>query len=119
MDAVKFIKTKARMTKKCGLDGGCYNCKFAECNNGKYLPCDDFLYNYPEEAVEIAEQWSKEHPVKTMLSEFLKNYPNSPKKADGTPEDICPHYLGYIKSDFDCEWGRNCEKCWNREIEQQ
>ena len=92
MDAVKFIKEMGRMCKKhltttvgtfeyecgdclflCEIDGSCYRGDLTE---------------FPEEAVEIVEQWSKEHPIKTYKDDFLEKFP------------------------------KDCELCWNMPIEE-
>ena len=63
------------------------------------------------------EQWSKEHPKKTRLQDFLEKYPNAPKISDGTPR-VCAAALGYrnfceIRSD-----DINCKNCWNHILEE-
>lgn len=110
-----FIE-KLRMTKrtKNGLcENKCSNCPLCSNNNGEGLPCPDFEMYYPEKAIEAVQRWSDEHPQKTFLTEFLKNYPNAPLDDDGTPKGICPRALGLMDID-DCD--DNCIKCWNQPI---
>lgn len=72
MDAVKFIKESKRLCKaqescdKCAvkIGGCCITDIFAE-------------ENLAEKTVAIVEQWSKDHPVKTRQSEFLKMFPHA------------------------------------------
>lgn len=111
-----FIE-KLRMTKRtknglCKIK--CSNCPLCSNNNGEGLSCPTFEIYYPEKAIEIVQKWSAEHPRKTYLSEFLKNYPNAQLKDDGTPVGICPHHLGLINKE-DCK-NRNCVECWNQPI---
>ena len=113
MDAVKFLKEKYRMTKKCRI--GCADCPLASENNTTGLRCGDLQGVYPEIAVSIAEKWSKEHPQETYLTQFLKHYPNALMDDDGTPE-VCVNELG-IKRDDGCTTC-NCIKCWNTPIEE-
>lgn len=118
-----YFAEKRRMTKKHKLNGGAYICKLncAECplnslNNGTTdnMSCSNFETCYPEKAISIVQKWSDEHPQKTYLSEFLKNYPNAPLDDDGTPKGVCPRALGLMDID-DCD--DNCIKCWNQPIE--
>ena len=112
-----FIE-KSRMTKRqknviCKLD--CSDCPLSSSNNGTGISCTNLEMSYPEKAIKIVQKWSDEHPQKTYLSEFLKNYPNAPLVHDGTPE-ICLRKLGLtdIKT---CRVG-GCVECWNQPIEE-
>lgn len=112
-----YFTEKLRMTKRtknglCKIK--CSNCPLCSNNNGEGLSCPTFEMYYPEKAIEVVQRWSDEHPRKTYLSEFLKNYPNAQLKDDGTPVGICPHHLGLINKE-DCK-NRNCVECWNQPI---
>ncbi len=117
-----YFAEKQRMTKKHKLNYGGYACKLncADCplshlNNGSgdTMLCSDFERIYPEKAIAIVQKWSDEHPQKTYLSEFLKNYPNAPLGDDGTP-DVCPDKLGLTDIKKPC-FG-DCVECWNQPI---
>lgn len=89
--AENYFAEKRRMTKEqqdgvCKLK--CSGCPLSSFNNGSsdMIPCFAFEKFYPEKAIEIVQKWSDEHPQKTYLSEFLKNYPNAPLVHDGTPQ---------------------------------
>ena len=119
MDAVEFIKTRARM---CRLYEDCENC-----------PLDFFCAEeYQEQdsgdsavgAVKAVEQWVKEHPVKTRQSEFLKMFPSA--LIDGGSLCICPKILDpkTYSTDTGCSRICNsitCRDCrrdfWLKEIE--
>lgn len=108
-------KQRMTMTAKygiCKLD--CTKCLLSISNNGTGISCSHFETGYPEEAIAIIQKWSDEHPQKTYLSEFLKNYPNAPLGDDGTP-DVCPDKLGLTDIKKPC-FG-DCVKCWNQPIE--
>jgi hypothetical protein len=113
-----YLTEWRRMTKQ-RKDGGCelncVDCPLDGSNNSIDVPCSVLETNYPEKAIEIVQKWSDEHPQKTYLSEFLKNYPNAPLVHDGTPE-ICLRKLGLtdIKT---CRVG-GCVECWNQPIEE-
>ncbi len=83
MDAVEYLKAKARMTEKgasyaCNIF--CENCPIGIENNRTDMNCKRFEAYYPERAVEIVEKWAAEHPKKTRQSEFLKMFPRVPMK---------------------------------------
>ncbi len=120
-----YFAEKRRLTKRRKIYGNAYMCKIdcANCplnssNNGTndMTSCSDFEALYPEKAIAIVQKWSDEHPRKTYLSEFLKNYPNAPLDDDGTP-NFCPSRLGLMSID-DCRKDHNCVKCWNQPIEE-
>lgn len=115
-----YLAEKQRMTKKhkpnagayiCELD--CLDCPLSHSNNGIGEPCFGLETLYPEKVIAIVQKWSDEHPQKTYLSEFLKNYPNAPLGDDGTP-DVCPDKLGLTDIKKPC-FG-DCVECWNQPI---
>lgn len=116
MDAVEFLKTLCRM---CNCE--CYKCEFGKRLSG-FETCTVWRKTHPEEAVAIAEQWAKEHPVKTRQSVFLKMLPNVPLNDKGQPA-FCPklldteyHPVGSCCLDVDI-----CQRCmdnfWGQEVE--
>lgn len=122
-----YFAEKLRMTKKRKLNGGAYiceldcaNCPLNSLNNGTNdkISCSDFEALYPEKAIAIVQKWSDEHPRKTYLSEFLKNYPNARLRTDGTPKGGCLYELGLMSLDDCRKKDHNCEKCWNQPVEE-
>ena len=83
MDAVEFLKTLRRM---CNCN--CRKCEFEKRLSG-IETCTIWRKAHPEEAVAIAEQWAKEHPIKTRQSVFLEQYPEAELTQDGVIT-ICP-----------------------------
>ncbi|HBA01737.1 MAG TPA: hypothetical protein DCY01_05805 [Ruminococcus sp.] len=119
-----YFAEKRRMIKKYRLNDGAYicgvncaNCPLNSLNNGTSdkITCSDFEVFYPEKAIKKVQKWSNEHPQKTYLTEFLKNYPNALLKDDGTPE-ICLSSLGLTNYNG-CRNGITCSECWNQPIE--
>lgn len=111
MDAVKFIKNRNRM---CNSMESCSQCPFIEMNY-----CD-FDTEDPEKLVALVEQWSQEHPKKTMAEDFFEKYPNAPKRRDGAPTP-CPDQCGYEKQRYCVEVNRDvkeCNQCWSRPMEE-
>lgn len=123
MDAVKYFEEKRRMVDSIGGDNGncltaiCKDCPISQYNNSKNIGCSSMENMFPEEAVAIIEKWSQEHPLKTMLSDFLEKYPKASLEKDGTPS-FCPEDLGYCEEVY-CDMNSlDCTKCWNRPLEE-
>ncbi len=124
-----YFNEKLRMTKKHKLNGGAYICELncTDCplnssNNGSsdMMSCSDFEALYPEKAIEIVQKWSDEHPQKTYLSEFLKNYPNA-ELNHGVPR-VCLKKLGAVSGCAKTKKGDlyiSCYSCWNQSIEER
>lgn len=101
MDAIKFVKTLQRKYK-------------IENENKIVIHVDEdanFLVNFIEE-------WAKEHPAKTRLSEFLKQYPEAALDNDGYPV-LNP--CGFYKKMREECIGKSCPDCrrefWMQEVE--
>ena len=111
MDAVKYFKERQRMCK--AFNHFCYYCPFTK-DSGE--PCGSLQKKNPEEAVEIVEKWSAEHPQKTMMSDFFEKHPNAKSWEDGTP-NACPYKLGYEEEAYCKNHTHDCKYCWNRPLE--
>ena len=70
MDAIEYLKEKSRMTKKCNI--GCDDCKLSSDNNGKDISCSGFEDEFPEQAIQIVEDWSKENQIVTNKDKYLE-----------------------------------------------
>lgn len=86
MDAIKFLKEKSRM---CAFYSFCVACPLCEKNNVNQERCEDLEKTSPEELVSTVEKWSKENPIKTRQSEFLKMFPNVRMDGNGSV-GLCP-----------------------------
>lgn len=119
MTALEFLKEKKRMCKSYGMF--CAGCKIYRKKGGCF--CEEFIRDFPEEAIAIVEKWSKEHPQKTLLPDLLEKYPNVELRYNKFPE-ICPYSLGYAINkncflDTDEQFcSEECEECWNRTLEE-
>ena len=115
MDAVEYVKALHRL---CKSQDGCFECIF-DSKDGCIAAAN--RYEGYENAVQIVEQWAKDHPVKTSQSEFLKRFPN----ADLTRLQPCmiekdkrPMWCGKY-----ADFGANgcCDECryayWNEEVD--
>lgn len=119
MTALEYLKEKARMCDSAG-DCSCTGC-LIHIRKGTMM-CVDFQQKCPEQAISAVQQWSKEHPSKTILQDFLAKYPKAIMEDGGFPEP-CPYHLGYEKeptnNDEFCDAGEDgCRKCWNRPLDE-
>lgn len=114
MDAVEFLKEKDRMCKSFDQtvcrDRDDVACELRHKSSKENISCYEYIKKHPAEAVEIVEQWAKEHPVKTRQSEFLKMFPKAKVDANNVIT-ICP-YETCISYKCDLIWGESTEpKC--------
>lgn len=118
MDAVEFLKTLHRM-----CDRHCTNCEFGKRLRGFVTSCTVWGKNHPEEAVEIAKKWAKEHPIKTRQSVFLEQYPETRIGDDGVLQIYpCSISASHRNARGNCAtMGRECLDCrrefWMQEVE--
>lgn len=123
MDAVNFLKERARMCKANQTgEMTCENCAAYKGVSQCYKlgePKD------PEKMVAIVEQWAAEHPVKTRQSVFLERYPEAAISKDGAIA-ICPLAISaaYRHGKGACNKGNSdtCADCkrqfWSAEVEE-
>lgn len=116
MDAVEFIKTRARMGREYDDCHDCILCDFCEQDYG-----EQDRYQVAEQVVANVLKWAKEHPVKTRQSEFLKQWPDT-EMIQGVI-NIHPCLLDskeFIEDGRCREKHESCEKCkrdfWLKEI---
>lgn len=111
MDAVEYVKTRYRL---CGSKDSCSECPLQDKEN---CGCIMDTIEYAEKAVQIVEQWAKDHPVKTRQSEFLKLFPNAAIDEDDGILCIKPCA---IDESIECTNGKGCDDCyrkyWKEEI---
>lgn len=104
MDAVEFLKAAERRSV------------FDPIYYGEFINLrgNDFVT-----FVAQVEQWTKEHPVKTRQSEFLKMYPNAKIDDDGILY-MGPCMLDTVGYDDKRECVKQCNDCrreyWLQEI---
>lgn len=115
MDAVEFIKEYWRMCETSVKNGGCCCCPAYIQNTGSGCSIN---FSNANRLVLIVEQWSQDHPQKTMMQDFFEKFPNAPKTILGFPYP-CAKDLGYPRLDS-CSFGLKntpgafCKECWSR-----
>ena len=114
MDAVEYVKQRERM---CDYYVNC-----GDCPAGNYEGCSSL--NEIPRMVPIVEKWAKEHPIKTRMSEFLKQWPYAEIGDDGLPSVApCQLYKDIEEKDENgvCCKNIECAECrrdfWLKEIE--
>lgn len=122
MDAVEYIKEAKRICKSRSVCKSVSDkCPLLD-ENGHCTATADIcaadIIEKAEKAVQIVEQWAKDHPVKTRQSEFLKMFPHA-QKRDGII-NICP-----LSVDKDHKTNSEClitacdgcrQRFWNEEV---
>ena len=124
MDAVDFLREYRRMCNKYAYAEACGEDCADECPL-KDCYCDVRYKNTDiESTVSKVEQWSKEHPRKTMMQDFFEKFPNAPvsRRSTGSYKIPipCPSDCGYVINDSnkDCDrFNGNCIECWSRPLE--
>ena len=96
MDAVKFLQERARMCNSFSPD--CEGCRVDE-EKPVMSECYMWMFENPERAVKIVEEWSAAHPRKTRQDMFMEQYPNARIDsqaviyvcpADAYGDKVCP-----------------------------
>lgn len=103
----------AEKERLCASILECIDCPLRHGND-----CTNIENKYPKRAISIVQKWSDEHPQKTFVTEFLKNYPNA-ELDHGVPK-VCLKKLGAVSGCAKTKKGDlyiSCYSCWNQPIE--
>ena len=116
MDAVEYLKTFHKLCKsQDSCSGFISGCPLLNEEDG-YCIAD--ISERAKEAVQIVEQWAKEHPIKTRQSEFLRMFPNAQIHDDIIW--MCPKCIGCdYKPEENCNEIYCCDckrKFWLTEV---
>lgn len=98
MDAVEFLRDFRRMCSS--YRPTCDGCKL----RGGYCALDDCDH---QKMIRAVEEWAKEHPAKTRLSEFKKLFPNASVQEEGCP-GLCIKFFDLFAN---CEDSKECLDC--------
>lgn len=109
MDVVEFLRDFRRMCLSYGST--CTGCELKDVQCGlTEEDCDH------EKVIRVVEEWAKEHPVKTRLSEFNKLFPNY-----NYPSDLPTTCVRVFDCTATCR--KNCHECkkkfWFTPIEEE
>lgn len=116
MDAIKFLMEYNRMHQIYYTD--CENCPRHKEGCSLLATSKPYL----EKLVADVEKWSKEHPEKTRMTDFLEKYPCAETHLNGIPKVCCAalgyrEYCGKTFDNFDNGNNQDCDKCWNEVVE--
>lgn len=98
-----------------GKEGKCpvtLGCGVVQCANCRQLAMTG------GDIIDIVQEWSDQHPVRTRLSVFKEQYPNCAKWSDGRPKSC----VGMLYVVSGCVYNadgmcRNCEVCAENDFE--
>nr|DAT25420.1 MAG TPA: hypothetical protein [Caudoviricetes sp.] len=112
MDCNKTIDFFAEVKRLCNSRATCDDtahdeqCPFFKCCNHTLKA---FGAEEVEEAVEILQKWSNEHPKKTYEQDFFEKFPKAQVCSDGSPFVCRKRIYG-----GECPV-LECDECWNKE----
>lgn len=119
MDAVKFVKEYLRMCAKVDECKDCPVYKTDFCN----VPAKERSQESAEKIVELVEEWSAAHRLKTRQSVLMEQYPEAMIDVYGVL-DVCPAPIvqSHRSNGGGCiDYHRNCANCrrdfWLQEVE--
>ena len=97
----------------------CYTCPLGNDSGGCQAGVAENQIVTEEDLVQIVEKWSREHPIKTRQSEFLKMFPNAVVVCGIL--DVKPCEVDkYLKPTI-CKRYSICKDCkkayWSEEVE--
>ena len=117
MDALEFLRERRRM---CNSYRNCEGCPLED---GKCVVSDGAPDEDYKRIIVAVDQWSKEHPRKTLQSVFLEQWPEANLDVSGAI-DICPAALSsdYRSDSGGCKYPSiACIDCrrefWMQEVE--
>lgn len=120
MDAVKFLQERARMCNSFSPD--CEGCRVDEAKP-VMSECCLWMFENPERAVKVVEEWSAAHPRKTRQSVFLEQWPEANIGGDGVLQ-VCPAPISESHRNAQGGCGnihRKCRDCrkdfWGQDVE--
>ena len=101
---------KAQVCAQCELRKRAHKIMGA---TGIAYDCKNFLFDHPEIAVPLVEQYPAQNTDITFLQDAKVKHPNMPLTPSGIPYS-CAQNLGYLKTcPADIE---DCVTCWNQSI---
>ena len=74
-----------------------------------------FVNRDTEKAIEIVQEWSDQHPVRTRLSVLKEQYPNLVMNEHDNPRVCAGILYGFFSGSVCLD---DCTKCWNTPMEE-
>ena len=111
MEVRDFVRDYVRM---CNSFEACDNCPLCSCNCLESRTFASMEMGDIDQITAAVDDWSKAHPIRTRLVDFLEKYPNAPRGETGVPI-ACTGSLGYSKLN---ECPGDCDKCWKTPLDE-
>lgn len=114
---VDFLREWGRMCQP-----GIFCCSCPLARDGATTGCKPMMKEHPDDAIEIVQKWSDEHPVMTWKGKLKEMLPNvDMSKIIGT---CCPYNLlgGEAPNMETCRSSgdyEDCVNCWNGEYKEE
>lgn len=107
------IDFMSEYNRLCESNQECTSCPLFLTLSGN--SCVREIIYHSEEAIEIVQKWSDEHPIETYMENFLKLFPNASISPKGQPRSCRAYIYGAPKGcdDLCHEYSSNCYSCWN------
>lgn len=67
-------------------------------------------------AIEMVQEWTEDHPLKTRKQDFFEKHPNALEFTNIKMPKVCAKDCGYCKT-CDYEYGAMCKECWDEPVE--
>lgn len=109
MDALNYLKIRKRMTKNCEMD--CDECLLGCNKNNRDVSCSGLEIDYPNEAIQIIEEWEKKHPIISNMDKYKEVIRET---FGDNLIGMCGNYI----PNFKCSSFASCDECiefWNSE----
>lgn len=117
---VNFLQEYDRMCNSF-KDYFCNECPMYKHNNGELRYCENLIKEFPDRAVEIVQQWSDEHSVKTRLEDLLEKVPKIALNDVTKAPYIKPYHFGYCENCAMCplraKASVGAEYCWSEPVD--
>ena len=118
MDFVKFLQERARMCNS--FSPNCEGCR-VDKEKPVMSECYLWMFENPERAVKIVEEWSAAHPRKTRQDVFLEQWPNAKIIPDTNTLDVYPCVIEPTMQNTGRCVNQSCVDCrrefWSQEVE--
>lgn len=112
---VNFLREWARMCESYTMCSAGCAMRELRLQHG-HADCENTVQCHPKTVIEIVQEWSDEHPVKTRLDDLLEKYPKAWMEANSSV--VAPWKLGYCRNCSKCSLnGRLLPDCWGEPVD--
>lgn len=110
----EFLAALGRMCNKIRVEDGCKVCAISADNNGTVYHCGRYIWERPEEATRIVQEWADAHPAQSWRRKLLEALPEVDDKR--IADDFCPgRFFHAAPLVIDGRCNCSCADCWDQE----